>query len=280
MTVDGVRLHYADIGDGPPLVLLHGNGSMIEDFASSGLLQRAALHYRVIAFDRPGFGHSTRPRHRVWSAEAQADLIHAALGRLGVSRALVLGHSWGASVAVGLALRDPRSVMGLVLASGYHFPTMRIDAVLLSALALPVAGDLVRHTAAPVLARLIWPLLLGKIFGPAPVPRKFRGFPREMAVRPSQLRAAAAESALLLPAASAAAKNYDRLKMPVMIVAGAGDRLVDPDAQSRRLHREIRGSRLRMVHGAGHMVHQTHTEAVLSAVHEVADLAGVERMAS
>jgi hypothetical protein len=58
------------------------------------------------------------------------------------------------------------------------------------------------------------------MFGPAPVPLKFRRFPKEMAVRPSQLRAAAAESALLGPAAASAAECYADLEMPVVIVAG------------------------------------------------------------
>jgi pimeloyl-ACP methyl ester carboxylesterase len=62
-----------------PLVLLHGNGSMIEDFQSSGLIDLAATKYRVIAFDRPGFGHTPRPRSTIWTPEAQADLIAAAL---------------------------------------------------------------------------------------------------------------------------------------------------------------------------------------------------------
>jgi hypothetical protein len=44
----------------------------------------------------------------------------------------------------------------------------------------------------------MWPFLLRKIFGPSSVPKKFEGFPEEMAVRPSQLRAAAAESALMI----------------------------------------------------------------------------------
>lgn len=65
LEVDGVRLHYAEFGNGPPLVLLHGNGSMIEDFTSSGLVDLAMQTHRVIVFDRPGFGHSTRPRGRV-----------------------------------------------------------------------------------------------------------------------------------------------------------------------------------------------------------------------
>ena len=92
---DGVRLHYLERGEGLPLVLLHGNGSMIQDFVSSGLVDLAARQHRVIVFDRPGYGHSPRPRGRVWSPQAQADLFRAALERLGVSQAVIMGHSWG-----------------------------------------------------------------------------------------------------------------------------------------------------------------------------------------
>ena len=61
LEVDGVRLHYVERGQGEALVLLHGNGSMIQDFESSGLIEMAAQKYRVIVFDRPGYGHSDRP---------------------------------------------------------------------------------------------------------------------------------------------------------------------------------------------------------------------------
>ena len=234
--VDGVRLHYIDRGEGAPLVLLHGNGSMIQDFESSGLIELAAQHYRVIVFDRPGFGHSLRPRGTVWTADAQADLIHAALTQIGISRAVVLGHSWGASVAIALALRHPRAVSGLVLASGFYFPAPRLDMVMMAAPAVPVLGDIMRYTIAPFAIRLMWPLLLRKIFRPAPVSEKFEGFPREMAVRPSQIRAEAAESALLIPAATTASAHYGELTMPVAILAGSGDRVIDPKSQSGRLH--------------------------------------------
>jgi pimeloyl-ACP methyl ester carboxylesterase len=93
-----VRLHYVERGTGRPLVLFHGNGSMIQDFESSGLIDLAAKSYRVIVFDRPGFGHSSRPRNVVWTPEAQADLFANALERLNVRRAIALGQSWGASV--------------------------------------------------------------------------------------------------------------------------------------------------------------------------------------
>ena len=127
LEIDGVRLHYVERGKGEPLVLLHGNGSMIQGLQSSGLLDKAAKKYRVIVFDRPGYGHSRRPRGTLWTPEAQADLIHEALQELDATPAIVLGHSWGASVAVALGLKHEDSVKALVLASGYYYPTARVD---------------------------------------------------------------------------------------------------------------------------------------------------------
>mgnify|MGYP001285145388 CR=1 FL=1 len=189
LSVNGVRLHYVERGSGEPIVLLHGNGSMIQDWVSSGLLDLAARKYRVLAIDRPGYGHSDRPRHRIWTPEAQADLIHDALAQLGIERATFLGHSWGCSVAVALAHKYPGLVGGLVLASGYYYPSPRLDVVGMGAPAVPVLGDILRYTISPILGRVLWPLLMRTIFGPQPVPEKFAGFPRAMAVRPSQLRA-------------------------------------------------------------------------------------------
>ncbi|WP_217639963.1 alpha/beta fold hydrolase [Palleronia marisminoris] len=270
LNIDGVRLHYVDRGDGDPIVLLHGNGSMIQDFESSGLIDLATRTHRVIAFDRPGYGHSARPRSRVWTPEAQADLIHEALSRIGIERATILGHSWGCSVAVALAHKYPWLVSGLVLASGYYYPTARPDVIGMAGPAVPLVGDLMRYTISPILSRLMWPLLMRKIFGPQRVPAKFAGFPKAMAVRPSQIRASAAESALMIPDAAAYRAIYSSLGMPVAIVAGAEDRLVDPKAQSARLHREIAKSSFDLVPGAGHMIHQTDTGVVMAAIEKVA----------
>lgn len=270
LNVNGVHLHYVERGSGSPLVLLHGNGSMIQDFESSGLIDLAAKNYRVIAFDRPGFGHSDRPRNVVWTPAAQADLISAALQQLGVSTAIVLGHSWGASVAVALALKYPKLVQGLILASGYYYPTLRPDVAALSVPAVPLVGDILSQTLSPLLSRMMWPLLMAKIFGPRSVPVKFEGFPKEMAVRPSQIRASAAESALMIPDAFYFRNEYARLKMPVVIVAGDEDRLVDTDTQSSRLHRDVQQSSFHRVPGSGHMIHQTATGVVMAAIDEAA----------
>jgi pimeloyl-ACP methyl ester carboxylesterase len=154
--IDGVHLHYLDRGDGPILVLLHGNGAMAQDFEISGVLDRLAERYRVIAFDRPGFGHTNRPRRQAWTPTAQATLIRKALARLGVEQAIIIGHSWGTLAALALALDHPSSVRALVLLSGYYFPTLRADVALLSPMAIPILGDALSHTVAHLLGRELW----------------------------------------------------------------------------------------------------------------------------
>jgi pimeloyl-ACP methyl ester carboxylesterase len=74
----------------------------------------------------------------------------------------------------------------------------------------------------------------------------------------------------MIPGALAARRDYGNLRMPVVIIAGDDDRLVDTDEQSARLHREIGHSTLRRIAGIGHMVHQTRTELVMSAIDEAA----------
>src|SRR3954470_19102375 len=121
VTVDGVRLHYIERGAGPVIVLLHGNGTMARDFVLSGVFDLLCSDHRVIAFDRPGFGFSDRPRDRIWTPDAQAGLLLRALSELDVPRAVIVGHSWGTLVAMAMALRDGAHTAGLVLLSGYYF---------------------------------------------------------------------------------------------------------------------------------------------------------------
>jgi pimeloyl-ACP methyl ester carboxylesterase len=80
---------------------------------------------------------------------AQAALLPRTFALLGIERPVVVGHSWGSMVALALAADHPASVSGLVLASGYYYPTARADVALFSPPAIPVAGDILRHTVAP-----------------------------------------------------------------------------------------------------------------------------------
>jgi pimeloyl-ACP methyl ester carboxylesterase len=265
---DGVRLHYVERGprDGPVLVLLHGNGAMIQDLAISGLLDLAARKYRVLCFDRPGFGHSARPRWKLWTARAQAKLLTAALRSLAVERPIVLGHSWGASVAIAMGLESDLDPKALVLVSGYYFPTRRFDVWMLAGPAFPILGDVARYTVAPLLSWAIFPVLQRRIFAPVSVPDIFREqFPKSLALRPVALRAAAEESALMVPAAARAAKHYGALRCPVAVIAGSDDKIVER-MQAQQLHAILPRSVLKTIPGAGHMVHHVAPAGILDAI--------------
>lgn len=266
MKVDGVRLHYIERGRGDPLVLFHGNGSMLQDFTVSGIVDRLAQNYRVIVFDRPGFGYSSRPR-RLWTPRAYARLFAKALTLLGVRDALVLGHSWGTLIALALALEEPALVRGLVLLSGYYYPTARADVVLFSSPAIPVIGDIMRHTVSPLIAKALLPKLIRKIFAPAPVPKRFEEhFPKAMVLRPLQLRAASEDTALMIPAAMDLQNHYAEVTAPTVIVAGDADEIVDTHRQSERLQDDLPNSVFMALPGVGHMVQHLDPDAVVQAV--------------
>lgn len=264
--VDGVRLHYVDRGEGPVVVLLHGNAVTLQDFETSGVLGLAAEHHRVLAFDRPGFGYSSRPRATVWTPAAQAEVIARALKQLGVEPAVVLGHSWGAMVALALALNHPEIVSGLVLLSGYYYGTVRPDIIPASLPAVPVVGDLMAATISPIAALLTGPVALKASFAPAPVSNKMANFPVGLTLRPSQIRASAAEGALMVPAAVSLARRYRELALPVIIMAGEGDLVTFAGKHAERLARDIAGAELRLVPGQGHFLHYAVPEQVTAAL--------------
>ncbi|GAB2875078.1 alpha/beta hydrolase [Pseudoduganella ginsengisoli] len=276
--IDGVRLHYLSKGHGPTVVLLHGNGTPAEDFRNAGLLDQLAQEHHVIAFNRPGYGYSDRPRTTVWTPDAQAQLLAAALAQLGIQRAVVLAHSWGAMVALALARQQPALVSGLVLAAGYYYPSVRLD-VLTGTPALPVLGDVMRYTVSPLVGRLMWPLVVKRAFSPNPVPASFRRYPKWMSLRPGQLRAEAAETALMIPAAAMLKKHYPELRMPVEIIAGEDDKISATGHNAQRLHEDIAHSGLTVLPGTGHMVQHVAPHVLVQAVERVLRASEAEALA-
>jgi pimeloyl-ACP methyl ester carboxylesterase len=178
-------------------------------------------------------------------------------------------------VALSMALQAGREISGLVLLGSYALPSLRLDVLPPSLLALPGLGDVLNHTLMPPLNRLLAPALFRRIFAPRPVSAGFRaGFPTALALRPRSLHAAAGDTALMIPSAAALAPHYSRLALPVTIMAGTGDRMVDTAEQSAVLHRRIPQSRFLALEGAGHMLHHTHMAEVAMAIEAMAEDAG------
>ena len=272
--VDGVRVHYIARGKGRPVVLLHGNGTMAEDFLICGLLDQLAQRYRVIAVDRPGFGHTERPRHRVWTASAQAHLVHRVLERLNVERPIVVGHSWGTLVALALATGRWREIRGLVLLSGYYYPSRRADVALSTPLAIPGLGDAARSMMPQAIGHLLAPQVFRHVFKPQAVPARFKArFPVEIAIGATQMRASAEDTVALNAAAALLQPHYSTLRVPLAIITGDADAIVDAEAHSCLLHREVADSTLTVLPGLGHMVQYAARGRIGRAVDELMALA-------
>lgn len=266
--IDGVRIHYVDQGSGPPVVLLHGNGVTLQDWQASGVLQIARERFRVVAFDRPGFGYTDRPRTTAWTPEVQAELLFRAFGALGIKRPVVVGHSWGALAAVAMALEYPADLAGLVLISGYYFATARPDVALFSPPAVPLLGDVLAHTVSPLAGRLLLPGAAKASFAPAPVDERFMAM-RDMMLRPTQIRAASADAALMTPAALAMSRRYAELRLPMHVLAGEGDLITHMDEHAEKLANTVQGATLRRFPGLGHLLHYARPADVVDSIDAV-----------
>ncbi|MET8875294.1 alpha/beta fold hydrolase [Nocardia sp. NPDC004604] len=156
--LDGRRVRVRIDGDPdrPPVLLLHGIGRSLEDWAPQ--FHRLARTHRVIALDVPGFGFSDRPRERI-TLPVLARGVAETLAALGEERRVhVIGNSLGGAVAMQLLALEPARVASLVLVNSAGFGSQ--VAMALRLLAVPGIGYLAtRHTtrlAAEMNERLIF----------------------------------------------------------------------------------------------------------------------------
>ena len=270
--VDGVRLHYLMKGEGyPTILLLHGNGSMASDFEGSGLFGALAAHHKVIAIDRPGFGYSERPRGKKWDAIEQARLIAAATQRLAIGKMLVVGHSSGTQCAMALALEAPHLVSQLVLMSGYYYPTSRIEAAIQGMNGLPIIGNALCYTASALSARFMLDKFTKRVFAPQQVPQRFLDHaPRDLMLRPSQMRANGEESLMMNKDAARLSERYADIPHPITLLAGDEDGALSTADQSAKLHEALPNSKLKVIERAGHMLHYAAPLVVIAAIEEAA----------
>jgi len=119
----GRTLHWERGGAGEPLVLLHGIGSTLEDFAA--VRGRLEVEYEVLAADLPGHG-SSPPLRVPPTVSAIADVVEADLDTLGLDRVHLLGDSLGARVALELARRHRARSVVAIAPSGLNSPLERM----------------------------------------------------------------------------------------------------------------------------------------------------------
>lgn len=275
--IDGGRLHVLELGNpaAPPVVLLHGASGNLGDMRMA-LGDKLAANYRVIMIDRPGHGWSDRPDGRADAAPMrQAALIHQALEKIGVRKAIVLGHSWSGALATAYALSYPDAVSGLVLLAGVTHPWPGGVAWLNNVVATPIIGPLVAYTIVLPLGTFMIDAGVSAVFAPETPPANYDARTGvRMILRPQEFIANAQDIADLKASVTAQAPRYGEIKAPTAIIAGDADRIVYTDIHSRGIHEMLPQSTLTILPGVGHMVQFAATDLAIQAVGEVAAKAG------
>ncbi len=264
--VDGVRLHWIEEGAGRPVVFFHGAGGMVEDLLASRFAPLVGARHRLIAIDRPGYGHSDRPRAELAGPEAQARLLHQALAQLGIERPILIGHSWGGALALAYAEEFAADTAGILVLAGWSHPAREAALWVAGLPAAPVIGGLMSRALVPALAAKLAQDIIAQLFAPEPVPASFAVFPIDLALRPSQLRANAEDLAALNADVARLRTRYKQIALPVEILTGGADKVVDPAAHAFRLARAIPNAGFQVLPGVGHMLHHTQPEAVCAAL--------------
>ncbi|MCU1374599.1 MAG: alpha/beta hydrolase fold protein [Actinomycetia bacterium] len=114
--VDGERMHYHDVGEGPALVFLHGGGPGVSGWSNFKYnLPELSQHFRCVVIDQPGFGRSHQPEFKEPFFDYSARAVAGTLRAIGIERAHFLGNSLGGGTTVRLALDEPAMVERLVL---------------------------------------------------------------------------------------------------------------------------------------------------------------------
>lgn len=271
--VEGVRLHVRDEGKGPVLLLLHGLNGQMAHFGF-GAMRDLAQRYRVVALDRPGSGYSSRPDGVPADLSTQARAIAALVEKLELGRPTVVGHSLGGATALTLALEHPQRVGALALVA----PLTHVAAGVPPAFrALTIRSAWLRTLFARTLAVpagiAASKKVLRVVFGPESVPSDFatRGGGL-LSLRPGQFLAASSDLQALaghMPRLEARYGELAALGIPVHVLFGRDDRILDWRVNGQALADKVPGSRLELVDG-GHMLPVTQPERTARFVEEAA----------
>jgi pimeloyl-ACP methyl ester carboxylesterase len=252
-------------------VLLHGASGNLADMRVA-LGDRLAADHRVILVDRPGHGWSDRPDGPADASPArQAALIHQALERIGVTRAIVVGHSWSGALATAYALAYPESVAGLVLLAPVTHPWPGGVGWYNPLVTTRVVGSLFARTVAWPLGQLLIGPAVKVVFAPQVPPPDYRERAAvELVLRPKELIANAEDLNGLKAFVTAQAPHYADIQAPVIVITGDRDNTVSPRIHSEAITAALPRAKLIVLSGIGHMLHHAAADRVIAAIDEIA----------
>lgn len=272
ITVEGVKLHYIQKGSGQPIVFLHG-GILTGDDFEQVMKRMEKQGYRVISFDRPGYGYSERPKRDITPID-QARLIHGALQKLGVKKPILVGHSWSGLLVLSYALSYPDNVSGMVLLGGAMYaegyPAANGDPIS-KVVTTPIMGDFIVHTLLrSPLGTMVTKNMLKETFAPETVPSDYQKATISLWLRPKHFKANRADVLAFAPTAKKISKDYKKIKHPLIIVVGENDPFGTIE-QAKRLKQDIPHAKQVLLPDIAHMIPQKHPQLVVKMIQMIVE---------
>ena len=274
--IDGARIHYVHVpgpqnAELPPIVFIHGASANLRD---QMLPLRPLLEDRaeMLFFDRPGFGWSERGPGNNENPSAQANTIAALMDRLGMKKAVIVGHSFGGAVTTAFGREHPDRTLGLVfLAPATHPWPGGATSWYYDVTTIPVLGWLFSETLTYPAGTLQMADATTCVFSPNKVPDTYLATASiPLVLRPSAFRANATDVAGLYRYALGAAPHYNEIKTPTVVISGDRDKVVYAHIHSVGLVRDIAGAELVWLHNLGHKPDWIVPDLVVGAIEKVA----------
>ena len=243
VVVQNLAVEYMDEGNGPVVLLLHGWKSDLHTF--DPLISALVGSFRVIRLGLPGFGGSEVPRES-WGGGEYALFVKAFIQKLGISVDTLIGHSFG----------------GRITLKGVGFGELHPKKVVLIASAGLAKHKTVRNRLFGILAKL------GKVLTfvfPASVRRSLRRRLYQATGSSDYLNAGVLKETSLKVIREDLSGYAKGVEVPTLLIWGEGD-IATPLSDGKRLAELISGSRLEIVEGAGHFVHQERPKEVAELI--------------
>lgn len=271
--VGDARVHVLVKGTGPDLILIHGASGSLRDF-SFDLIDRLSPRYRVLAFDRPGLGHSDPLPEGEASLTAQVTVLKAAADQLGATNPLLVGQSYGGTVALSWALDHPAAALVTIASPSLPWPGTLDAWYRLNE--RPYARAVLTELAAAWVPEAYVNAAVTAVFAPQTVPAGYLAhLGNDLILRQTALAANVQHINTLRPQVVAFEPRLPGLTLPIELVHGDADTIVPLSIHSGPLSQRLSNAHLTVLPGVGHMPHHTNPEAVVAAIDRAAARAGL-----
>lgn len=277
LEVDGAKLHFVDTGgvddeDKPAIVFIHGASGNLRD-PMTVYLSRLDKDFRLVFVDRPGHGYSDSFEDSN-DPKSQAAVINGLLVKLGIEKAIVVGHSFGGVITAAFGVLYPERTSGLVFIAPVSHPWGTGVDWHYDVGNTPIIGWLFSNLIAPIGGSLIYPNAVKNVFSPNPMPKDYKELSgTRLVLRPKNFHENAKDVARVEAHVTEFNHRYREITAPTAIFHGDNDDIVSLEIHSiNGLAKDIKGARLNILAGVGHKPDYVAADQVEKEIRRIASL--------